>query len=95
MTANRRLLFTALILIGAISGFALGELFLGRGMGIYVAPLSALVGLVLAWALWSTRPRRTDVADVAEEPPEPPARRMARQAGKVRVTKPQQGGKQR
>lgn len=95
MGQNRRLLVSWLTLIGGVGGYVLGELFLGRGKGIYVAPLSMLVGLVLAWALWTTRPR-VGVAREAEpevEVVEP--RQPTRRAGKVRVTKSQQGGQER
>ena len=95
MMQNRRLLISSLTMIGAISGFILGELFLGRGMGVYVSLVSALVGGLLAWALWHTRPRVTDATSVAPEAPRPPARQAPRRVGNVRVTKSQQGGKQR
>ena len=47
----------ALGLVGAVAGFVLGELFLPAGRGLFVAPASALVGVILARALWITRPR--------------------------------------
>ena len=95
MLQNCRLLFSVLVLIGGISGYILGEIYLGRGNGVYMSPISALVGALLAWALWSTR-RRPSAA--AEEPPAatiPPSRRAARNPGNVRVKKTQQGRKGR
>ena len=92
MTRNGIALFVGLGLIGAVSGLILGELYLGRGRGLTVAPLSALVGLLLAGSLWKTRPRPVN----AEPPPAPvaaPPRRAQRQPSKVRVAKSQQGTK--
>ena len=75
MTRNGIFLFVGLGLIGAISGYILGELSLGSGRGLTVAPLSALVGLLLATALWKTRPRTVSV-----EPPPAPVAPPPRQA---------------
>ena len=69
MTRNGIALFVGLGLVGAVSGYILGELSLGSGRGVTVAPLSALVGLLLAAALWKTRPRSVS---------EPPGRARAR-----------------
>ena len=89
MTRNGIALFVGLGLVGAVSGFILGELSLGSGRGLTVAPLSALVGVVLAAALWKTRPRTA-----SEVPPPAPVaapRQSQRPAGsKVRVAKAQQ-----
>ena len=94
MLQNRRLLFSSLILIGGISGYILGEIYLGRGNGVYMSPFSALVGALLAWALWSTRQRPSAAP---EEPSAtiPPSRRAPRNPGNVRVKKSQQGRKGR
>lgn len=95
MTRNRYRLFIWLGIFGALSGYLLGELILGSGNGLYVAPLSAVVGLLLAWALWQTRgggepaPRPEPTV---EPPPMPPQRQ--RTNNKVRVAK-SQGGKRR
>lgn len=91
MLTSRRRLFIALALIGAISGFGLGELLLGPGVGVYVGLLSALVGLLLAWALWRTRPQVNGAVEQAAEPPSSPPQRP-RRAANVRVRKSQQGG---
>ena len=89
-------LFSGLALAGAVSGFVLGELVLGRGNGYFVAPVSAIVGLLLAWALRHTRPavepgQATEAGD--ESPPE--VTQAQRRATTVQVRKSQQGGKQR
>ena len=51
-------LAVALGILFAVIGFLSGELVLGAGRGLAVASVSALVGALLAYALWSTRPRR-------------------------------------
>lgn len=94
MLTSRRL-FIVLTLIGAISGFVLGELLIGRGFGVYVGSLSALVGLLLAWALWRTRPQANGSGEQAAEPPSSPTPQWPRGATNVRVRKSQQGGKPR
>ena len=92
MTRNGVALFVGLGLIGAVSGFVLGELSLGSGRGLTVAPLSALVGLLLAAALWKTRPRT--VGAVPPPAPVAPLRRGQRPTGRnVRVAKAQQDAK--
>ena len=48
----------ALGFLFAVIGFLSGELVLGAGRGLAVASVGALVGVLLAYALWSTRPRR-------------------------------------
>ena len=101
MTRNGIVLFVGLGLIGAVSGLILGELYLGSGRGLSVAPLSALVGLLLAWSLWKTRPRPVNAEPPPPAPVAAPPRRAQRQSNKVRVAKvqqdakPQQGRKQR
>ena len=89
-------LFSGLALVGAISGFVLGELFLGRGNGLYVAPVSAVVGLLLAWALWHTRPAGEpgQAAEATSESPQDTPQERRRASG-ARVAKSQQGGKKR
>lgn len=89
------LLFLGLPLIGAGSGYLLGEALLGRGSGVLVASASVVVGLLLAWGLWQTRPRpeATEEAETVEPPP--PIGRARRDKGDVRVTKSRQGGKRR
>jgi hypothetical protein len=97
MTRNRYRLFLWLAIIGALSGYLLGELMLGSGGGLYVAPVSTIVGLLLAWALWSTRqggepPPRP--APPAQPPPAAPPERQRKATSTVRVAK-SQGGKRR
>lgn len=95
MARNRYRLFYWLAIIGALSGYLLGELVLGSGNGLYVAPVAAVVGLLLAWALWSTRGRGESLPRPAPSV-EPPAKQPDRQRtnNKVRVAK-SQGGKRR
>jgi hypothetical protein len=96
MARSRFRLFYWLAIIGALSGYLLGELILGTGNGLYVAPVAAIVGLLLAWALHRTRP-------VGEPAPRAEARRDAaptrpqgrQRSTKVRVTKSTQRGKRR
>jgi hypothetical protein len=87
-------LFSGLALAGAVAGFVTGELVLGRGAGIYVAPLSALVGLVLAWMLRVSRPEARGAGGASPaaarekiEPPPDAIRRREQRGGTVRVTK--------
>jgi hypothetical protein len=60
----------ALGLVGAIAGFVLGELFLPAGRGLFVAPASALVGVILARALWITRPRPAQPGPIRRDGPD-------------------------
>ncbi len=53
-------LAVALGILFAVIGFLGGELVLGAGRGLAVASVGALVGVLLAYALWSTRLRRED-----------------------------------
>jgi hypothetical protein len=86
-------LFSGLALVGAVAGYVTGELVLGRGAGVYVAPLSAAVGLVLAWMLRASRPTATAGTSPPPAPREeaapPPnaARQRAWGGATVRVTK--------
>jgi hypothetical protein len=96
MARSRFRLFYWLAIMGALIGYLLGEMILGTGNGLYVAPVSAIVGLLLAWALHRTRP--ADAAPRASEPTdERPATKPAerqRNTNTVRVAK-SQGGKKR
>ena len=58
-------LFAGLAAAGAVLGFFTGRHYLGAEYGLYVAPATALIGLLLAWMLWVSRPRR----DGREYPP--------------------------
>ncbi|MDP9375608.1 MAG: hypothetical protein M3Q65_24800 [Chloroflexota bacterium] len=60
-------LAVALGILFAVIGFLGGELVLGAGRGLAVALVGALVGVLLAYALWSTRPRREETPDPAVE----------------------------
>lgn len=70
----------ALGLVGASAGFILGELLLPVGRGLFVAPASALVGVLLARALWITRSR--------PDPPSAPVGRTELAAGPVQGAHP-------
>jgi hypothetical protein len=97
VTRNRYRLFLWLAIIGALSGYLLGESILGSGGGIYVAPVSAIVGLLLAWALQHTRPVNDPaprIEPVDEPRPKPPPGRQRKTTSAVRVAK-SQGGKRR
>ena len=74
----------ALGLVGAGAGFVLGEFLLPVGRGLFVAPASALVGVILARALWSTRPRPAPPPAVPEGCAGP-ARRPLEGAGPIQV----------
>jgi predicted lipid-binding transport protein (Tim44 family) len=50
-------LFVGLPIAGALLGLLMGQLAIGGRNGLYVVPATALVGLLLAWALWASRPR--------------------------------------
>jgi Flp pilus assembly protein TadB len=50
-------LFVGLPIAGALLGLLTGQLAIGGRNGLYVVPAAALVGLLLAWALWASRPR--------------------------------------
>ncbi len=52
--------FAGLAIVGGLTGFILGEVWLGRGNGRYVGPVFALLGLLLAGMLWRTRPQHTE-----------------------------------
>ena len=60
-------LAVALGFLFAVIGFLSGELVLGAGRGPAVALVGALVGVLLAYALWSTRPRREETPDPAAD----------------------------
>ena len=97
MARNRFRIFYWLAIIGALSGNLLGEMILGTGNGLYVAPVAAIVGLLLAWALDRTRPaeaspRASEPTDerTATRPPE----RQRKTTSAVRVAK-SQGGRKR
>ena len=97
MARSRFRLFYWLAIMGALIGYLLGEMILGTGNGLYVAPVSAIVGLLLAWALHQTRradasPRAIESSD--ERPATRPPERQ-RKISTVRVAKSQQGGKKR
>jgi hypothetical protein len=95
MPRSRFRLFYWLAIIGALTGYLLGELILGSGNGLYVAPVSAVVGLLLAWALWSTRPKDQPPARAEPRAEPPPLPQQRQRKSTVRVTKSQQGGKRR
>ena len=90
-------LFSGLTLAGAVLGLLMGELALGRGYGLYVAPVSAILGLVLAWMLWVSRPRlpgdrgSAPAADRDDVPRNPAIER--RGAASVKVTRSGRPGK--
>jgi hypothetical protein len=96
MARSRFRLFYWLAIMGALIGYLLGEMILGTGNGLYVAPVSAIVGLLLAWALHRTRPANasTRAIEPTDERPatRPPERQ--RKTNTVRVAK-SQGGKKR
>jgi hypothetical protein len=97
MTRNRFRLFYWLAILGALSGYLLGEMILGTGNGLYVAPVAAVVGLLLAWALDHTR--RTDAPAQVTKPvdeslPRRPQEGQRKATGAVRVAK-SKGGKRR
>jgi hypothetical protein len=50
-------LFVGLPIVGGLLGLLTGQLAIGGRNGLYVVPAAALVGLLLAWALWASRPR--------------------------------------
>ena len=50
-------LFVGLPIAGALLGLLTGQLAIGGRNGLYVVPAAALVGLLLAWALWASRPQ--------------------------------------
>lgn len=52
--------FVGLLIVGGLTGFVLGEVWLGPGNGRYVGPVFALLGLIVAWMLWRTRPQHTE-----------------------------------
>ena len=84
-------LFSGLALAGAVLGLITGELYLGRGGGLYVAPVTAVVGLLLAWMLWVSRPRADGGQSPApaadrEEVPRPPVKERQR-GNSVKVTR--------
>ena len=74
-------LLTGLALGGAVLGFIIGEVWLGRGNGFAVAVVLAALGLLLAWMLWRTRPSHTpeEVAAAVAE------RKAREEAAKLRV----------
>ncbi len=49
-------LFVGLACGGVILGALIGEVVLGRGSGLVVAPVAGIVGLALAWMLRASRP---------------------------------------
>jgi hypothetical protein len=97
MTRNRIRLFYWLAIIGALSGYLLGEMILGTGNGLYVAPVAAIVGLLLAWSLDYTR--RAEVPPGVSGLPDDRSaagtpERQRKTTNSVRVVK-SQGGRKR
>lgn len=90
-------LFSGLAALGAVVGWVLGELILGRGRGPLVALVTAALGLLVAWALRLSRPAEQPPADESPVPSTrgpvvgrrsgAPARASSPRAGNVRVQK--------
>ena len=77
--------FVGLTIVGGLTGFILGEVWLGRGNGRYAGPVFAVIGLVLAAMLWRTRPQHTE-EEVAAAVAEREAREAAaREASRTRM----------
>jgi hypothetical protein len=96
MGRNGLALFSGLALAGAASGYLMGELILGSGNGLYVAPVAAVIGLLLAWALWNTRAGGEPgpvPPSMSKPSPEVPQARQRKNT--VRVAKSPPGGKRR
>jgi predicted lipid-binding transport protein (Tim44 family) len=95
-------LFVGLPVAGAVLGLLMGQLAIGGRNGLYAVPATALVGLLLAWMLWVSRPR----ADAGQGAPPAvqeeivrPSAKERRSGSSVRVSKSgrpdNQGGKGR
>ena len=81
---------------GALLGLVTGQLAIGGRNGFYVVPAAALVGLLLAWALWASRPRAegAQAAPVAikEEVVRPPAKAQSEVKARQQAQERQRGG---
>lgn len=75
MRRSALLLYVVLGVGGLIVGIVLGELLLTRGSGLYVGPVMALIGLILAWMLRTTQ-RPPDVDLSSPTMPTPPPKRV-------------------
>ena len=97
--------FVGLMIVGGLIGFVLGEVWMGRGNGRYAGPIFALLGLLLAWMLWRTRPQHTEeeiAAAIAEREAQEAAARVAATArersvrgAQVRVTRSSRSAKRK
>lgn len=87
--------FVGLMVVSGLIGFVLGEVWLWRGNGRYVGAIFALLGLLLAWMLWRTRPQHTEEEIAAAVADREAREAAARAAAAGKQDQPERGAQVR